>query len=253
MTLSLLLLTHNSSYHLQKLWTWLDQCPKINEIVAIDDNSTDDTVKILKPLESKERKIIIQSRGLTNNFSEQRHFGLKFATNDWIFWLDSDEKPSPKLINFLKNFEPQPHTAYNFPRRDFFFGRELKHGETAHLKFTRIFNKNNGSFVGAVHERWQTNDQLQSIKFPLLHYPHRNFYSLMEKINFYSDLRSQELFQQQVHANLFQIISYPLGKFLLNYVLRLGFLDSTQGIILALSMSFHSFLVRAKLWHLWHP
>jgi hypothetical protein len=73
----------------------------------------------------------------------------------------------------------------------------------------------------------------------------------MEKINFYSDIRAHELFQQKIHTNLFQIVFYPLGKFLYNYIVRLGFLDSTPGIIMALSMSFHSFLVRAKLWHLW--
>lgn len=251
MNLSLLLLTHNSSLNLKKLWTWLDQCPKINEIVAVDDNSTDDTVKILKTLESKNRKIVIQSRGLANNFSEQRSFGLKFASNDWIFWLDSDELLSPELIRFLNNFEPQLNSAYSLPRLDYFLGCQLKHGETASLKFTRIFNKSHGKFLGTVHETWQTGDKIIPINYPIFHYSHSSFYSLMEKINFYSDIRANELYRQKIHTNLFQIIFYPLGKFLFNYIVRLGFLDSTPGIIMALSMSFHSFLVRAKLWHLW--
>ena len=249
--LSLLLLTHNSSSNPKKLWTWLDKCLKINEIVAVDDNSTDDTVKILKSFESKDRKILIQSRGLANNFSDQRSFGLKYATNDWIFWLDSDELPSPELIKFLNHFEPQPNFAYSLPRLDHFLGRQLKHGETASLRFTRIFNKSHGKFLGTVHETWQTSDKIIFINHPIFHYSHPSFYSLMEKINFYSDIRAQELYRQKIHTNLFQIIFYPLGKFLYSYIVRLGFLDSVPGIVMALSMSFHSFLVRAKLWHLW--
>ncbi|MFN4212849.1 MAG: hypothetical protein ACK4FL_02720, partial [Microgenomates group bacterium] len=47
---------------------------------------------------------------------------------------------------------------------------------------------------------------------------------------------------------IFEIIFYPLGKFILNYFIYLGFLDGPAGFAYAFLMSFHSFLVRAKLY-----
>ena len=59
------------------------------------------------------------------------------------------------------------------------------------------------------------------------------------------------MYQQNETTNMFEIIFYPIGKFLQNYFFRLGFLDGTPGIIMALCMSFHVFLNKAKLWHLY--
>jgi len=54
-----------------------------------------------------------------------------------------------------------------------------------------------------------------------------------------------------VKSSFFRIIANPLGKFFQNYLGRLGFLDGMPGIIVALMMSFHSFLARAKLYMLY--
>ena len=51
---------------------------------------------------------------------------------------------------------------------------------------------------------------------------------------------------------LVKIIAYPAAKFFIDYFWFLGFLDGTAGAVVALMMSFHSFLTRAKLWLLWH-
>ncbi|MBI4226081.1 hypothetical protein HY612_03115 [Candidatus Roizmanbacteria bacterium] len=49
-------------------------------------------------------------------------------------------------------------------------------------------------------------------------------------------------------ASVWKIIFFPLAKFILNYFIKLGFLDGPAGFTYAFLMSFHSFLVRAKLW-----
>jgi hypothetical protein len=115
-----------------------------------------------------------------------------------------------------------------------------------------LFNKNYGSFIGRVHEIWKTNQPVVNTHLAIFHHPHQSIKSLMEKINFYSDIRAKELFDQKVESNVFEIIFYPLAKFFQNYIFRLGFLDSTAGIVMALTMSFDSFLVRSKLWQLHH-
>ncbi|HPT65985.1 MAG TPA: glycosyltransferase family 2 protein [Candidatus Woesebacteria bacterium] len=249
---SILLLTHNEEKNLLKYWTWLDKAKRINEIVVVDDNSDDKTIEILKKLGSKKIKVKVFKRGLNNNFSNQRNFGITKTTNNWVLWLDADEKPSTDLIRFLNHIDNLQYKSYAFKRNDIFIGHELKHGENAHQHFVRFFNKKYGRFTGLVHEIWQTPKEIELKKIHIHHYPHQSLRGFIKKINFYSDIRAQELFDQNQKSNLFQIIFYPFGKFINDYFFKLGFLDGTPGIIMALGMSFHSFLVRSKLWHLSH-
>lgn len=249
--ISLLLLTKNEQENIKKNFTWLKKCPVVNEIIAVDSYSTDNTQKELKKLQTNKLKIKFFQRELANDFSQQRIFALSKTTNNWILWLDADEKPSPKLIKFLNSFNFNQMKSFSFRRQDIFLGHRLKHGETASLRFVRLFNKNYGLFERPIHEIWHSRLPIHHSNLKILHYSHPTLDSLLTKINFYTDIRAQELYQQQVKTNLCQIIFFPFFKFIHNYFLRLGFLDSTPGLILGLSMSLHSFLVRAKLWHLY--
>ncbi len=249
--LSLIILTKNESNNIQKNFDWLKNCRAINEIIAVDDYSTDETVTFVKNLASKHRTIKVFFRKLNNDFASQRNFAISKVSNNWVLWLDADEKPSKKLIRFINHFDKNQYKAYSFKRQDVFLGNILKHGETSSLNFTRLFSKNYGSFSGRVHEIWKTKRITKKTNLIIYHYSHSTIKSLIQKINFYTDIRSQELFDQRMKTNLFQIIFYPFAKFFQNYFLRLGFLDGTPGIIMSLSMSFHVFLNKAKLWHLY--
>jgi len=249
--ITLLLLTHNEEGRVDTNFKWLKNCPNINEIIVVDDNSTDKTINILKKLNSKTCTLKIYSRGLEDDFASQRNFGITKCTNDWILWLDPDEIPDSLLIKFLKNFTPDsPIQNYGFIRQDIFLEKPLKHGEAANLKTLRLFNKNYGMFIGKVHEIWQSNGRVKTTDLIIYHHSHQNLSDFWQKINLYSTIRAQELFQSNQKVELFDIIFYPIGKFLNDYFFKLSLLDGTRGMIFSLTMSFYSFLVRAKLWHL---
>jgi glycosyltransferase involved in cell wall biosynthesis len=249
--LTLLLLTRNESENIQKNFDWLGKCKSIKEIIVVDDNSTDDTIEQAKKLQLKNQKINIFTHSLNKDFAAQRNFGISKSKYNWIFVLDPDEKPTKKLIRFLNHFDKHQYKSYAFKREDIFLGQTLKHGENSHLYFIRLFNKNYGKFIGKVHETWQSKKSIKKTCFIVRHFSHQTVKSLIKKINFYTDIRSAELYQQKVTTNMFQIIFFPVGKFIQDYFLRLGFLDGTAGIIMALCMSFHVFLNKAKLWHLY--
>lgn len=248
--ITLLLLTHNEQEKIEMNFTWLDKCPSINEIVVVDDNSEDKTIEIVKKLQSKTRKVSVYSRRLNNNFSAQRQYGISKTSNDWVLWLDPDETPDKEFIDFVNHIDEHKYYNFAFRRHDIFLDHELKYGETSSQYFLRLFNKKHGKFTGDVHEVWQSTTPVFHSDAYLTHISHTTLKSFFNKINFYSDIRARELYQQGVKTNLFQIVFYPKAKFIQNYLFRFGFLDGTPGIILALGMSFHSFLVRAKLWHL---
>ena len=249
--ISLILLTKNEQENLKK-WTWLEKLTVLNEIIVVDDGSIDDTKKIVKTFESKRISVKIIDRGLDHNFATQRNFAVSQAHNDWILFLDADEIPSPKLINYLNNLKLDENNCYTIKRYLVYKNNILYHGISATDKPIRLFNKTSGTFIGPVHEIWSTNKKIININFPIFHYSAPSLRIFLSKINNYSTIRAEELFNQKKSVNLLDIFLYPKAKFIQYYFWHLGFIDGVAGLIICLALSFYSFLVRSKLWRLYH-
>jgi len=244
--LSVVILTKNEE---NNIIDCLESLLFADEIIIIDDCSKDRTIDIVRDLNSK--NIRFYKRKL-DNFASQRNFGLSKAKGDWVLFVDADEIVSKDLKNEVLTVivEDTDKDGYYIRRRDFIWGRELKHGEISGIKLLRLAKKRGGKWVGKVHERWNIKGYLGNIKTPLIHRPHSNLKEFIAEINFYTSLRAEELKEAGVKVSIVSIIIFPIGKFLFNYILRLGFLDGVEGFIFAIMMSFHSFLVRGKLWML---
>ncbi len=250
--ITIILLTKNEQDNLSQWAKWLPQLSRVNEIVVVDDGSTDDTKKILKSFESKNLTVKIFDRGLEGNFAAQRNFAVSHATNNWILFLDPDETPSPKIIDYLNNLELNNNYCYTIKRYLVYADHILYHGISATDNPIRLFNKNSGNFAGPIHEVWSTNNKIVKINFPIFHHSAPSLKIFLNKLNVYSTIRSQELFDQKIKVNLLDIFIYPKAKFIQYYFYHLGFIDGIAGLIICLSLAFYSFLVRSKLWKLYH-
>ncbi len=248
--ISLLLLTKNEQDNLNKWGSWIYDLKCLSEIIVIDDESTDDTLKILKSFSSLDLSVNIFKQKLDNNFSAQRNFGLSKCKNDWVLFLDADEIPTPKTIKYLNNLKLTNGHNYSFKRNIVYLNHSISHGQCLDDKPIKLFNKNEGKFIGPVHEVWESSSATIDSHQTILHHSIKNLNSFLEKINLYSTIRAKQLFAQKKKTSLWEIIFYPKFKFLDLYFLKLGFLDGIPGLILSLSLSFNSFLVRSKLWHL---
>ncbi|MBI2622447.1 glycosyltransferase family 2 protein [Candidatus Microgenomates bacterium] len=241
--ISAVILTKNEEKNIEVCLKSLDFC---DEIIVIDDNSVDKTVELAKKSKAK-----VFTRALNNDFSRQRNFGLEKAHEEWVLFIDADERVSPSLCDEITQLTNNPITQCNgfyIKRRDFMWENELKCGETGDIKLLRLARKEGGKWEGRVHEKWKVKGKLGELKNLLLHYPHQTITEFLREINFYTDIRAQELYEKGTSVYWWSIILYPKVKFFRNFFVKKGFLDGLPGLILALMMSFHSFLVRGKLW-----
>lgn len=127
-------------------------------------------------------------------------------------------------------------------------GKKILHGEVGEVRIVRLAKKDSGKWHGKVHEEWEVKGALGELLNPLIHTPHQSVKEFVTDVDVYSTLREQELLEQGGSANFVSIILYPAGKFLQNYFLRRGYKDGLPGFMYAMIMSFHSFLVRGKLY-----
>lgn len=186
-----------------------------------------------------------------SDFSHARNEAMEKAKNEWILFVDSDEVVTEELSEEITHVVSKGEkSAYYIKRRDYFWNTELKWGETyaARTKgIIRLVKKNSGKWVGRVHEMFHPIGEVGSLKNYIDHYPHPSIAAFLKSINEYSTLRAQELHKKGTRTTVLQLLLYPFGKFWYTYVFKLGFLDGPAGFVYSFMMSFHSFLVRAKL------
>lgn len=236
-------LTRNEEKNIAKCLATLRFC---NEVIVVDDYSIDKTVEVARRYGAR-----VFQRHLKDDFAAQRNFGLGKSKKDWVLFVDADERVSTSLRDEVKQLISNPVNQYSgfyIKRRDFVWGRELRHGESGTLKLLRLAKKNAGLWKRAVHESWEIKGEKGTLQNPLMHYPHQTLREFLSDVDRYSSLHARVLYEEGVKSNLVKIIIWPVGKFKYNWIFKLGFLDGTQGFVVAAMMSLHSFLAWSKLW-----
>ena len=249
--ISVIILTKNEE---KNILDCLETISWADEIIVVDDNSEDRTVEIVGNLKLKNLKIIKSE--LHEDFSTQRNFAISKAANEWILFIDADERVTAELRREINDFLIEEKNSPEFDgmyirRKDMLWGELLKHGETGNIKLLRLARKKAGKWQGKIHEKWIIKGRVDTFSNYILHFPHQTISEFLSEINFYTTIRATELYENGIKTSLLQIIFYPKAKFFVNYFLKFGLLDGLEGLVFAVSMSLHSFLVRGKLWLLW--
>lgn len=116
-SVSVIIPVYNLADHISRaIDSVLEQIYQPNEIIVIDDGSTDDTVSVVSKYGSKVKLIQQQNAGP----SAARNTGIKTATSQWIAFLDADDEWVPEKlqlqIDLLKRNPQLVWTTANFYR-----------------------------------------------------------------------------------------------------------------------------------------
>ena len=214
-----------------------------DEIVVIDDDSSDKTTKIARRVGAK-----VVKRGLKGNFAAQRNFGLRQAKGEWVLFVDADERVGGDLKREVEEVIESSGGKVGFyvRRMDVMWGRKLKYGETGKVRLLRLAKRGAGKWTRRVDEVWKIKGEVGELKEPLLHLPHQSVSEFLKEVNFKSGLNAKQFLRGGKRVGWWEW-GKPVGKFLYDWIWLGGFRDGMEGFNVALIMSFHSFLVRAKM------
>ena len=114
-----------------------------DEIVVVDDMSTDDTHQICRRF-----KATVVAYPSSGNHDMQRNIGIDNSSSRWILQLDADERVRPELRNDIKAVLKNNSgiSAYKVGRRNYFLGRFMRFGGW-HEKQVRLFRKDRARYI----------------------------------------------------------------------------------------------------------
>lgn len=248
-----------------------------DEIVVVDENSTDNTRDIAV---SCGAKVFIEPHHDIFHITKQK--ALERATGDWILQLDADEEVTPELskelqgvINMtdeeikkrltinnsnLKQFKKHQRlieerdgkigretgevVAFFIPRLNMFLGRPLRYGGVYPDGVIRLIKKGKARFPQkSVHEQIEIDGEVSWLFNNLRHYDSPTLKRYLSRFNRYTDLKSKELAAKKVSNNPLSFLHYtvilPVYTFLNIYFRHKGFLDGVQGFLWAFFSGMH--------------
>lgn len=202
-----------------------------DEVLVLDSSSSDSTVQLA--IEQGARVITTDWPG----FGQQKNRAIEASTGEWIFSLDADERISPALADEIKVVITQEKfDVFDVPRKSLFVSKFMAHSGWWPDRTKRLFKRNHAAFSDhQVHEHLQTNAIVGRLKHHLIHYSYRELDSVLDKINRYSSAGARDMHLRGKQGSLTKAISHGLWAFIRTYLIRAGFLDGREGLMLAIA------------------
>lgn len=214
-----------------------------DELVVVDAESRDQTAAIAR--EYTDKVFVKPWLG----FAEQKNLALSEATSPWVLSLDADERVTPDLAaEILKTLEAPDADGYYIPRKNFFGGRWIRHGGWYPDYSLRLFKRPHGSFGDReVHEGVVLNGKSAYLRQPLVHETYKDLSDYLARMDRYSTLAAREMRKLGVPFRHWHLLLRPPTAFMKHYLLKRGFLDGVDGLLLAGLQTMYTFAKYAKL------
>jgi glycosyltransferase involved in cell wall biosynthesis len=215
-----------------------------DEIIVVDSGSTDETVSI-----AKEMGAAVYVHADWPGFGPQKNRALGYATGDWVFSIDADERVTPELRAELEQAMREAKAdGYYCPRLSQFCGKFIHHSGWYPDYVLRLFKRDAGSFSNSlVHEIVRLEGRSAKLKYPLLHYSYLTRGDVERKVEQYSSAAAEQMFKAGKKSIWLGAALSGSWAFLRTYLLRLGMLDGLSGWNIAIMNARTTYLKYRKL------
>jgi len=236
---SAIIITKNEEANIARCIESLSWC---NEIIVVDSGSTDRTKDIVLKYTDNFFEEIWQG------FGKQKNIALSKAKFDWVISLDADEYVSEELkLEIQDSLKNNQFDGFLIPRKSNYLGKFINYSGWYPDYVLRIGKRDSILFSDDfVHEKMIINGSVSKLSSDLIHYPYKSISHHFEKINLYSELSSQKIFESGRRYCWLRVFTAPIFAFVRAYIFKLGFLDGWRGLVISISTSISTYLKYVK-------
>lgn len=230
MSLSVIVITKNEESVIRRC---LESVAWADEIVVLDSQSGDTTVDICRQSGAR-----VHQAPDWPGFGPQKNRALALATGDWVFSIDADEWVTPELRTEIQRAiaNPASSAAFRLPRSSSFCGRIMRHSGWSPDHVIRLFRRGSARFSDdLVHERLLVEGAVEDLREPLMHEAIRDLDQMLYKMNDYSTASAESMRKRGKDASVLSALVHGFWAFFRTYILRAGFLDGREGLMLAIA------------------
>lgn len=219
----------------------------VDEIVLLDDESTDNTLKIAEMFGAKvfKRRMDVEGR--------QRNYAYSKASNEWVISIDADERVTPELANEIRKTLREnggKFSAYSLNIRTYAGDKWIKGAGYYPAPRLRLFMRDRFRYEEAcVHPRVFVEGQTGPVlKNDVLHYPWKDFSELIRKMNRETTLEAEKWIEDGRKVTLAKTLRKAFHRFIKYYFQRGGWREGHMGFIMCAFHSLYQFLTYVKYW-----
>jgi glycosyltransferase involved in cell wall biosynthesis len=239
---SIVVLTKNEE---KRLPDCLESVRFADEILVVDDESTDRTEEVARRYTDKilHRKMDLEGR--------HRNWAAQRARNEWILSIDADERVTPELSAEIQTlFSGTPEfQIYSIPRRNFIGKRWLRHGGWYPSPQVKLYKR--GAFrweETTVHCRAISEEPWGSLKGDLLHYSYRDLEDFIGKLNRQTTLEADKWVRDGRKMTRGKALWRTVDRFTRSYFGKKGYKDGWIGFAAAVLGGLYQLVSYAKYW-----
>jgi glycosyltransferase involved in cell wall biosynthesis len=221
-----------------------------NEIVVMDMQSDDDTVRIAESLGAR---VFTFPRVI--NFDAARVAAVKHATSDWILLLDADEVIPFELSQQLLHLaETGRADAYTIPRLNYFSGAPMLHAgwgpdDDRQLRFYRRGTVQLNDILHA-HIAPLPDARVVNLRYSpdvcIVHFNYRDSNQFVAKLNQYTSLTAFQR-KDSMRWRDKSLVFIPMLEFLRRYLTKSGYLSGWRGFYYAFMMAAYRMTQAVKI------
>ncbi len=261
----------------------LETLQRADEVFVVDSQSSDRSVEIAKSYDAT----VVQFH-FNGRWPKKKNWSLENLPfrNEWLLIVDCDERIPPELWDEIALvIQNSDYDGYYLNRKVFFLGKWIRYGGKYPDWNLRLFKHKQGRYENLnteeirntgdneVHEHVILEGSVGYLKNDMLHIDFRDIYHWLERHNRYSNWEARVYLNLlngkddsgTIGANLFgdavqrkrflkklwvRLPFKPTLRFILFYIIRLGFLDGKAGYIYGRLLSQYEYQIGVKLYEL---
>ncbi len=267
----------------ENLSACLESVAMADEVFVVDSHSEDRSVEIAESYGAK----VVQFN-FNGRWPKKKNWSLENLpfNNDWVLIVDCDERITPELWEEIAvAIHDEKYEGYYLNRRVFFLGKWIRYGGKYPDWNLRLFKHKQGRYENLstegvpntgdneVHEHVVLKGEVGYLKNDMMHEDFKDIFHWLERHNRYSNWEARvyynvltgkddsgtigaSLFGDAVQRKRFlkkiwvRLPFKPLLRFILFYVIQLGFLDGKAGYIYGRLLSQYEYQIGVKLYEL---